>query len=263
MDSLIVDVIEKVATLTMTRPAVRNALDINLIRSLHQALDQIDKTDKGPRAVVITGSDKHFCCGLDLHAFDLSSEDARQRVNNDIRQYLDPLILRLSHFRYPVIAAVNGPAIGAGLSLALSSDVIIAAENAFFLPSFVRLGLVPDGGITVQLSRRIGTGRSLASLLFSQKIDAQTAFAWGLAYAVVPYSDIHTFARSLARQLAFGPVSIISQLRTLHGSSSNHSLQEQVSAERHAQQIALRKPDCVEGVSAFFEHREPRFSTDA
>jgi 2-(1,2-epoxy-1,2-dihydrophenyl)acetyl-CoA isomerase len=177
-----------------------------------------------------------------------------------MRRFMDPLILRLSGFRFPIIAAVNGAAVGAGMSLALASDIIIVAENAYFLPSFARLGLVPDAGITFHLARRIGGGRSLSSLMLAEKICAKTALDWGLAYAVVPGGEVVSRAQAVAQRLATGPCAVLGQIRALHASTFDHSLQEQLRAERSAQEMTLETHDCVEGVRAFFEKREPNFS---
>ena len=146
-NSLSFTVADGVATLSIQRAAVSNAIDITIIRAMHLALDQIQKGDSGARAVVITGSNDVFCSGLDLHSVDLKTQEARQRAHFEMRRFMDPLILRLSGFRFPIVAAVNGAAVGAGMSLALASDIIIAGENAYFHPSFARLGLVPDAGI--------------------------------------------------------------------------------------------------------------------
>ena len=167
MGSLSFTVSDGVATLALQRSTCSNAIDITVIRAVHLALDQIQKGEGGAKAVVITGSNDVFCSGLDLHSIDLKTAEARQRAHFEMRRFMDPLILRLSGFRFPIVAAVNGAAVGAGMSLALASDIIIAADNAYFLPSFARLGLVPDAGITFHLARRIGAGRSLSSLVRS------------------------------------------------------------------------------------------------
>ncbi len=258
--SLSVTLSDNVATLAIERPAVGNAIDITVIRAMHTALDQIQKNDSGVRAVVITGGGGVFCSGLDLHSVDISSQEARQRAHIEIRRFIDPLILRLSGFRYPIVAAVNGAAVGAGMSLALASDIIVAGDNAYFLPSFSRLGLVPDAGITFHLARRIGGGRALASLLLAERIDAATALDWGLVYAVVPAAEVAVRAHVVAHRLASGPCGVLGQIRTLHASAFDHSLQEQLRAERSAQEMSLASQDCVEGVRAFFEKRDPHFS---
>jgi 2-(1,2-epoxy-1,2-dihydrophenyl)acetyl-CoA isomerase len=209
---------------------------------------------------VLTGSGDVFCSGLDLHSIDLTTRQARQRAHFEMRRFMDPLIMRLSGFRYPIIAAVNGAAVGAGMSLALASDIIVVGETAYFCPSFARLGLVPDAGITFHLARRIGAGRSLAALMLAEKIDAQSAREWGLAYAVVANSQVVEHAQSLARKLAAGPSAVLGQIRALHASTFDHSLEQQLRAERSAQEMSLETNDCVEGVRAFFEKRQPHFS---
>jgi 2-(1,2-epoxy-1,2-dihydrophenyl)acetyl-CoA isomerase len=260
MSSLSLTVSDGVATLAIQRTAVSNAIDITVIRAMHSALDQIQKGEGGARAVVITGSNDVFCSGLDLHSVDLKTQEARQRAHFEMRRFMDPLILRLSGFRFPIVAAVNGAAVGAGMSLALASDIIVAGDNAYFLPSFARLGLVPDAGITFHLARRIGAGRSLSSLLLAERIDAKSALDWGLAYAVVPAGEVVLRAQTLAHRLASGPCAVLGQIRALHASTFDNSLQEQLRAERSAQEMSLETHDCVEGVRAFFEKREPHFS---
>jgi len=258
--SLSSTVSDGVAILRIQRPAVSNAIDITIIRAMHLALDQIQKGDSGARAVVITGSNEVFCSGLDLHSVDLKTQAARQRAHFEMRRFMDPLILRLSSFRFPIVAAVNGAAVGAGMSLALASDIIVVGENAYFCPSFARLGLVPDAGITFHLARRIGGGRSLAALMLAEKIPAKTALEWGLAYTVVPDAEVVTRAQAVAHRLATGPCAVLGQIRSLHASAFDNSLQEQLRAERSAQEMTLETHDCVEGVRAFFEKREPHFS---
>jgi len=248
-----------VATLTLQRATTSNAIDITTIRAFHLALDRIQQGEGTARAVVITGSTEVFCSGLDLHSIDLTSQQARQHVHLEMRRLMDPLIARLSGFRFPIVAAVNGTAAGAGMSLALASDIIIAGENACFWPSFARVGLVPDAGITFHLARRIGVGRSLSSLLLAEKIFAQSAFDWGLAYAVVPSAEVLSKAQAHAQRLASGPSAVLRQIRNLHASTFDCSLKEQLRAERSAQAVTMETKDCVEGVRAFFQKREPRF----
>jgi 2-(1,2-epoxy-1,2-dihydrophenyl)acetyl-CoA isomerase len=260
MNSLAVTVADGVATLSIQRPQTSNAIDISIIRAMHLALDQLQKGDSGARAVVLTGSNDVFCSGLDLHSIDLKSQQARQRAHFEMRRFMDPLILRLSGFRFPIVAAVNGAAVGGGMSLALASDIIMVGESAYFCPSFARLGLVPDAGITFHLARRIGGGRSLSALMLAEKINAKQALDWGLAYAVAPDTEVVAQAQAVARRLASGPCAVLGQIRSLSASSFDNSLQEQLRAERSAQEMTLETHDCVEGVRAFFEKREPHFS---
>ncbi|HVC02732.1 MAG TPA: enoyl-CoA hydratase-related protein [Steroidobacteraceae bacterium] len=260
MSTIGIAVADGVATLSLQRETVGNAIDVAMIRALHAALDQIQKGDSGARAIVLTGSGGVFCSGLDLHSVDLRARNARQRAHFEMRRFMDPLILRLSAFRYPIIAAVNGAAVGAGMSLALASDIVVVGETAYFCPSFARLGLVPDAGITFHLARCIGASRSLSSLLLAERIDARLALQWGMAYAVAADGEVVERAHAIARQLADGPTAVIGQIRALHAATFDHSLEEQLRAERSAQEISLETDDCVEGVRAFFEKREPNFS---
>ena len=140
MNSLSFTVSEGVATLALQRSATSNAIDISIIRAIHLALDQIQKGEGGAKAVVITGSNDVFCSGLDLHSVDLKTAEARQRAHFEMRRFMDPLILRLSGFRFPIVAAVNGAAVGAGMSLALASDIIIASGECLLFALLCALG---------------------------------------------------------------------------------------------------------------------------
>ncbi|HEY0340682.1 MAG TPA: enoyl-CoA hydratase-related protein [Steroidobacteraceae bacterium] len=250
---------DHVATMAIRSPAARNAIDIHAVREMHHALDQIKKTGGAVRALVITGSDGVFCSGIDLHSVDLKTPEGRQNAHAELRRFLDPLMLRFGELPYPIVAGVNGAAVGAGMSLALASDIIVIAEDAFLWPSFARLGLVPDAGVTARLARRIGGGRALSSLLLAEKIDAKTALDWGLVYNVVPAADVLDTAQSVARRLAAGPRSVIAQIRQLTASAFDNSLSVQLRAERSAQERILDAHECFEGVQAFFEKREPNF----
>src|SRR3981189_3015133 len=130
MNTLSFTISDAVATLTIQRSAVSNAIDISIIRSIHLALDQIQKGEGGAKAVVITGSNDVFCSGLDLHSIDLKTAEARQRAHFEMRRFMDPLILRLSGFRFPIVAAVNGAAVGAGMRLAPATEILTPRANA-------------------------------------------------------------------------------------------------------------------------------------
>jgi 2-(1,2-epoxy-1,2-dihydrophenyl)acetyl-CoA isomerase len=259
MNALAMDIADGVATLTLRNPDVCNALDGEIIRDVNLALDRIQRSGSGVRAVVFTGAGNVFCSGLDLRSVDVSTSEARQRAHVQVRRFMDPLILRLSEFRYPVLAAVNGAAVGAGMTLALAADILVAADSAYFAPTFIKLGFVPDAGSIYYLARRIGGGRSLSTLLMAERIDAPLALDWGLAYAVVPGTEVLTRTQAIARTLAAGPTRAITKLRALHASAFNTSLREHLQAERLAHEDSLESGECVEGVRAFFEKRDPAF----
>jgi len=261
MSALDLTITNHVATLVIRSAAPKNAIDIQVVREMHHCLDEIKKSGAGVRALVITGSDGVFCSGVDLHSVDLATPVARQQAHAELRRFLDPLVLRFGELQYPIVAAVNGPAVGAGMSLALVSDIIVMSEDAFLWPSFARLGVVPDAGVTARLARRIGGGRALSSLLLAEKIDAKTALDWGLVYTVVPSVDVLNSAQAVAQRLAAGPRSVIAQIRQLSASAFDNSLSEQLSAERTAQERILDAHECFEGVRAFFEKRDPNFQT--
>jgi 2-(1,2-epoxy-1,2-dihydrophenyl)acetyl-CoA isomerase len=261
MSAVELTIADHIATIVIRSPTTRNAIDINAVRQIHGALDEIQKPGPSVRALVITGGPGAFCSGVDLKSIDLEKPEARQREHAELRRFMDPLVLRFSQLRQPIVTAINGPAVGAGMSLALSGDIIVIAEGAYLWPSLARVGLVPDGGITFRLARRIGGGRALSSLLLAEKIDARTAVEWGLAYAVIPGAELLNTAQSLAHRLASGPRSVLAHIRQLNSSAFDNSLAEQLRAERAAQERILDAHECVEGVRAFFDKRDPDFSS--
>jgi 2-(1,2-epoxy-1,2-dihydrophenyl)acetyl-CoA isomerase len=260
MSAIDVTIADYVATIVIRSTTTKNAIDISAVRQLHGAMDEIQKAARSVRALVMTGSGGVFCSGVDLHSVDLDKPEARQRQHAELRRFMDPLVLRFSQLRQPIVVAVNGPAAGAGMSLALAGDLIVMADDAYLWPSFARVGLVPDGGITFRLARRIGGGRALSSLLLAEKIDAKTAVDWGLAYTSTPAAELLDTAQGLARKLAAGPSSVLAHIRHLNASAFDNSLAEQLKAERAAQERILDAHECVEGVRAFFEKRDPDFS---
>ncbi len=248
-----------VATLTLQREAVRNALNRELLVEFHAVLDRLQHKDSGVRALVLTGGGSVFCSGVDLHSVDLSTPEARQKAHFAIRTMLDPLISRLSAYRYPIVAAVNGPAVGAGMSLAVATDIIVAAHDAHFAPSFIKMGLIPDAGIVYHLARRIGGGRSLTALMLAEKITAATALEWGLVHNVVTSEDLLSQAMGIARRLASGPTCAIRSLRCLHASAFTATIEDYLAKEKLIQMDSVGNGECVEGVRAFFERRDPVF----
>jgi 2-(1,2-epoxy-1,2-dihydrophenyl)acetyl-CoA isomerase len=253
MNDISVKVDQGVAFVSLNRPDTRNAINVAMIRALQSVLDTFEMRESGARALVLTGGLDVFCSGMDLHSIDLKTKEARQRAHFAMRRFMDPLILRLSAFRRPIIAAVHGAAVGAGLSLALACDIIIAADDAYFS----RLGMVPDAGVTFHLARRVGGGRALSSLLLAEPINAKTALLWGLVYETLPKSQVLARSGEIALRLAKGPLTALAQLRSLQASAFNYSLERQLRDERFAQESS--SAECLEGVSTFFEKREPQF----
>jgi len=243
-----------VATITLNRPESLNALNGDMRRELLAAFKGAGR-DPAVRAVVLTGTGRGFCAGADLRGG--SAERAFRRVLTD--EY-NPLIEAIRGLPKPVVAAVNGVAAGAGVSLALAADIVIASDEARFVPAFSRIALVPDSGLTRTLVRALGRHRSFEILLGERQLGAEEAQAAGLVAAVVPAERLADTAHKLARRLASGPTGAIGLTKRLLNVAEDGTLTETLAAEAALQEIAGRGEDHGEGVAAFTEKREPEFS---
>jgi 2-(1,2-epoxy-1,2-dihydrophenyl)acetyl-CoA isomerase len=170
-----------------------------------------------------------------------------------------PLLRRLRDSRLPIVTAMNGPAAGVGMSLALMGDLVVAARGAFFALGFTRLGLVPDGGATWLLPRLVGMSRARELALLGERLPAEKAHAWGLIYKVIDDGAVMNEALALADRLSLGPAAL-SLTRRLFWESGHHSFEEQLHLEQTAQSLAGATADFREGLAAFFGKRDPRFS---
>ncbi len=247
------EVAEGVATLTLNRPESLNALNSQMRRELLAALKGIARDD-AVRAVILTGEGRGFCSGADLRGGS-GERDFRTVLE---REY-NPLIRAIRDLPKPVIAAVNGVAAGAGVSLALACDLVYAAEEATFIQAFVRIGLVPDSGSTRTLVRTLGRHRA-AQLIFSgEPLTAAEAHVAGLVNVVLPGTEIMDAAREAAARLAEAPTRAIGYAKRLINAAEDGTLQESLTLEAQIQDLAGRTDDHAEGVAAFTEKREPRF----
>ena len=253
-DTLLHELTDGVATLTLNRPDALNALNSELRRALLAAIGEARK-DPVTRAVVITGAGRGFCAGADLRGG--SEEREFRRV---ISAEYNPLIEAIRGLPKPVVASVNGVAAGAGVSLALAADLVVAAEDARFVPAFNRIGLVPDSGLTRTLVRAMGRHRALEILLGERQLGADDAYAAGLVAAVVPADRLADTTRDLALRLADGPTRGIGFTKRLVNAAEDASLAESLAAEAALQELAGRTEDHAEGVAAFADKRDPRFS---
>ena len=243
-----------VATLTLNRPEALNALNSELRRELLAAIEAAAR-DEGTRAVVITGAGRGFCAGADLRGG--SGERAFRAV---LAAEYNPLIEAIRSLPKPVVTAVNGVAAGAGVSLAFAADVVVASDEARFVPAFSRIGLVPDSGLARVLVRAAGRHRAFEILIGERKLGAGDARDLGLVAAVVPADRLADTARELAQRLAEGPTAAIGLTKRLLNAAENATLAEALEAEAALQELAGRTDDHAEGVAAFGEKREPRFS---
>jgi len=244
---------DAVATITLNRPDSLNALNAAMRRELLAAVKAAGRDD-GVRALVITGEGRGFCSGADLRGG--SGERAFRRVLTD--EY-NPLISAIRDLPKPVIAAVNGVAAGAGVSLALACDLVYAADEARFILAFVRIGLVPDSGSTRTLVRTLGRHRA-AQLMFSgEPLPAAEAHDAGIVNVVVAQAELAAAAHAAATSLAAGPTRAIALAKRAINHAEDALLSESLAMEAALQELAGRTQDHAEGSAAFAEKREPRF----
>jgi 2-(1,2-epoxy-1,2-dihydrophenyl)acetyl-CoA isomerase len=242
-----------VMTLTLNRPDALNALNSTMRGELLTALRAAAKGDE-VRAVVLTGAGRGFCSGADLRG----SSDERDFRSVLTGEY-NPLIEATRALPKPVVAAVNGVAAGAGVSLALSADIVVAAEGARFVPAFNRIGLVPDSGLARVLVRGLGRHRAFEILMGERQLGADDARDLGLVAAVVPDDRLVETATALAQRLAAGPTRAIGLTKRLLNAAEDAGLADSLATEAALQELAGRTEDHAEGVAAFAEKRDPTF----
>jgi 2-(1,2-epoxy-1,2-dihydrophenyl)acetyl-CoA isomerase len=243
-----------VQTITLNRPDVLNAFDLAMDELLAAALDRAAHPDV--RALVITGAGRGFCVGQDVGEF---PRDAAA-VGELLRRHFNPAIRALLGLRKPVIAAINGPAAGAGLALALACDLRLAAASASLVPAFGRIGLVPDSGLSHTLPRLIGSAAAFEWIVSGRSMAAPDAEALGLVTRVVADADLAAETDALAAELAAGPTAAIGLTKQLIGRSLESSLDDQLDEEARLQAMAAAGDDFAEGAAAFLEKRPPRFT---
>lgn len=243
-----------VATITLNRPQAYNAFTEHVHADLISALALAER-DPAARCVVLTGAGKAFCSGQDLKEL---TEDVD--FGALVRERYNPLVLRLQALPKPTIAAVNGVAAGAGMSLALACDLRVAVAGARFVAAFANIGLVPDSGMSYLLPRLIGHARATELCLLGGTLDAATALGYGMVNQVAEPAEFAATVRQLAERLARGPALALGLIkRSLALGSGNATLEQVLEFEAEAQQIAGSSPDYAEGVAAFRERRAPVF----
>jgi 2-(1,2-epoxy-1,2-dihydrophenyl)acetyl-CoA isomerase len=242
-----------VATITLARPDKLNALSAQTVDELRAAVDEVSRS--GARCLLIAGEGRGFSSGADLAGGGGLPEDAGEALE----KHFNPLIEALFDLSIPVVAAVNGPAAGAGCSLALCADIVIAARSAYFLQAFVNIGLIPDAGATWLLPRLAGRARAMEMMLLGERVSAEQARDWGLISRVVEDEHLASEAVLLATNLAQGPTVALGLLRKLARNGEQLSLSDALAAERAAQREAGRTEDFKAAVMAFLQKLQPRF----
>jgi 2-(1,2-epoxy-1,2-dihydrophenyl)acetyl-CoA isomerase len=242
-----------VATITLDRPETLNALSAALIEEVRAALASLPGS--GARCLLLIGEGRAFSSGADLVADGGLPDD----VGAALESHLNPLIEDVFALPMPVVAAVRGPCAGAGCSLALAADIVLAGRSAYFLQAFINIGLVPDAGATWLLPRLAGRARAMEMMMLGERIPAAQAAEWGMISRMVEDEDLETDAIALAARLAQGPTAAYNLLRKLARDAGQAPLSEALAAERRAQTIAGRTDDFKSGVMAFIQKRPPTF----
>ena len=250
---IILERVGNVAVLKLNAPDVLNAMSQDMLREMTHAVENLGDA----RCLMLTGEGRAFCSGANLQPGGGSAADKNAGAN--LETHYHPLINRLRNLDIPMVAAVNGPAAGVGMSFAIMSDLVIAAKSAYFLQAFARIGLIPDGGATYFLPRLVGMRRAMELSMLAERLPAEQALEWGLINRVVDDEQLMDEALSVAERLANGPKSL-SIIRQAYWQSLGNGFVEQLQVEAELQQQASLTQDYKEGVKAFLEKRDAKFA---
>jgi 2-(1,2-epoxy-1,2-dihydrophenyl)acetyl-CoA isomerase len=253
------DVADGVARLALNRPDALNAWTRELGEDAVTALNHAAE-DASVRAIVVTGEGRAFSSGADLKAGGEFGEDGKPDVLTRLRAVYNPLLLRVRTIPKPVVAAVNGPAVGIGCALALACDLIVAAESSYFLLAFVNIGLGLDGGSSATLPVRVGHARAFEMAYLGERIQAAQALEWGLVNRVVPDRALADAAGELAGRLAAGPPGSYANIKRAINHQAYPRFEEQLDLEAVLQQQRAESADFLEGVLAFMQKRPASFT---
>ncbi len=261
LESVNVAVADGVATIELNRPRALNAWNAQLGADLLAALRAV-AADEAVRALVITGTGRAFSSGADLRDFSggKTTPDGRPDLYGTLTERYHPIMQAIRELPKPVIAAVNGPAVGIGCSLALCCDLILAAESSYFLLAFVNIGLVPDGGSSLFVPARVGMARAGELAMLGERLGAERALEWGLINRVVADERLREETATLAARIAVGPTRSYAGTKRLLNNWLYRRMDEQLELEARLQQEMAGSADFLEGATAFVEKRPARFS---
>ena len=256
---LLIEIKESVLILTLNRPEVLNALTLGMMKGIKDALKNA-ATDKAITAVILTASGRAFCAGADLGDLKKRQSVTAFSLGDELRDHFNPLVVQIRKLEKPVIGAINGLAAGAGASIILATDLKVCAEKATFLNAFVRVGLVPDSGMTYSLPRFVGYSKALEHMWLAKPITAEQALACGWVNKVVPAERVLIEAQMMAAEFVkMPPLALALTKRAVNRSLEAPSLDDQMEYEAQLQEILGRTKDHAEGVAAFLEKRPAQF----
>ncbi|MHB9881257.1 enoyl-CoA hydratase-related protein [Pacificimonas sp. ICDLI1SI03] len=258
-ENIILEQAGGIATLTINRPDKLNGLNLATLAEMLHAVQAV-RDDEDARVLVLTGAGRGFSSGADLSSIGDDISSGKADAGKMLETHYNPLLENMMALNVPVITAVNGPAAGAGCSLALFGDFVIAADDAYFLQAFANIGLVPDMGSTWLLPRVVGRSRALEMMMLGEKIPASKALEWGMIYKVVSAAELMDAAAALAQRLGNGPTQAYAMIRQGVRDCMEHSLSDALKTERRNQMQASRTKDFMEGVTAFLGKRKPEFT---
>ncbi|WP_123708414.1 2-(1,2-epoxy-1,2-dihydrophenyl)acetyl-CoA isomerase PaaG [Raoultella terrigena] len=260
MEAFILSTVEQgVMTITLNRPDRLNSFNDLMHQQLAESLTQAERDDT-VRCLLITGAGRGFCAGQDLNDRNVDPSGPAPDLGLSVERFYNPLVRRLAALPKPVIAAVNGVAAGAGATLALGCDMVLAARSASFVMAFSRLGLVPDCGGSWFLPRVAGRARAMGLALLGEKLSAEQAAQWGMIWQLVEDAELADTSLQLARHLAAQPTFGLGLIKQALLAAETNGLDAQLDLERDYQRMAGRSADYREGVSAFLAKRPPQFS---
>lgn len=256
-ETLQLEIKDNIASITLNRPKKLNALSMQSLIDLHASLKQVIAS-REVRALLITGTGSGFSSGADITAL-------RTGLNPDdpdelLRDYFAPTYQLLNDLSIPTVAAVNGVCAGAGVSLALSCDIVLAARSAYFVQAFVNLGLVPDTGASWLVTQAVGSARATGLMLLGEKLAAETAADWGLIWKCVDDDKLAQEAGAIVNKLVVGPTTTYSLIKRLMRRAKNNSLRDQILLENEYQSLARKTEDNAEARKAFAEKRTPVYN---
>lgn len=258
-DSIILTIECQIARITLNRPSRLNSFNAQMHQALRDALDELHNATPSVRVLLITGAGRGFCAGQDLYDRQVGYGEVPPDLGASLDQWYNPLIRRLKTMPIPIICAVNGVAVGAGASIALACDFVIASRKASFVQAFCQLGLVPDSGSTWHLPRALGTPRAMGAAMLGDKISAAQAADWGMIWAAVNHDELANKVDALAAHLVQQPTAGLGKIKQAIYAATTNTLDEQLDLERDLQTEAGKSSDYREGVTAFMEKRSPNF----